>query len=403
MSGENEITEAEHNKRMAEKRIISAWAENQWPVKMTEKLFELHGHWLDQDTQREFESQLDELTEDLHQMERQYETDNGGYDTDELKNLDVEESKEISEQLYHNTQEALDLFDQLYSRVQGQYDVESQLPDLIDDSVRNTFNELLGDIDLSEDNTRVSTSTEIDDQTLNEIYNEVESSIENNLENFVDQGTMDDIYDQLTELQNDVLEQGRETREHVTNENSDTRATVTSEHEQTREEIRGEFNELKGQLDGGEGDSEGSLLDPIYSWFGNIGSGSTDENYRGNLAKIGAAVAGTYLIAEQVHDRDELTNVTWGDGERGPRVSEGPYTTSWDDESISNWNSFVDRVPGEVDEIYIESATGQQYVVVENENNEASSVAYKELDLDKEEEASLETSDNYLEFFNMEE
>lgn len=400
MSGENN-TEMD---KLAEKRLISAWAENQWPVKLTQKLFDVHGHWLDNQTRQQFESELNDLSSDLEQLEDNFETQDGGYDTEAIRDLSIHERKQISQELYSNTEDALDLFDQLYHRVEGHYDVGSEIPDMIDQSVRNTFNELIDEGDLN-----VSVTTDIDDNTLNQIYNRVEQSIEANLGPTVDQDTMDDIYDQLTDLEDEIERQGRQTRQHVTDEHDRTRSYVGDEHTQTRDYVGSEHTSTRDTVSS-EHDQTRDKLDDIENKLDGGNGPSTSR--RGLLAKIAVLLGGTYLVAEQLHDGDELTNITWDDADRelnggnnggAPTDQPNSYSATWDNNSISKWNSFVERVPGEVDEVYTESATGQQYVVVENENDQAFQVSYQELGLDKQEEASLETSDNYLEFFGMEE
>lgn len=251
MSGEDRIPKGVHNDKMAEKRLISAWAENQWPVKLTEKLFEMQGHWLDDDAQEEFESQLDQLTSDLDALESQYETEEGGYDTDAIRSLDIQERKQISQQLYDNTEEAIDLFDDLYSTIEGHRDIEEQLVEIIDNSVRTVFQEVVENYDFSNGDTYVT--TEVGDDTLNQIYNVVEHSIEANLEGIVDQETIDEVYDQLGDVYEEVVDQGRQTRRHTENQ-----------HEQTRNELHARFDEIEDMMSGNpDSPSYDSLADLI--------------------------------------------------------------------------------------------------------------------------------------------
>lgn len=375
-----------------EKDLVSSISQNLWIVDFTSQLYDLHGHWIDEISDEDIEevdSTLQSAVDEFHTSD--------GYDLDRINSLNNEELRNRAQELDQAGSQAADYFDQIYQRAQGQQDLSSEIPNIIDASVRNTFEELVNDVDFSEGDTYVT--TEVDDETLNQIYSVVEESIEANIESTVDKDTMGDIYRELMQVKNDLSKQAEQTRQHVSDEHEQTREHVSEEHDQTRNYTGEEHDQTRGEMHSRFNDIDEQL-----------GGGKTSR--RGLLAGIAALLGGGYLIAEQAHDQDELTNITWGDADNGdgngngngqPTYPEGPYTATWDDNSVSNWNSFVDRVPGEIDEVYTESATGQQYIVVENEENQAFQVGYDELDLDTEEEASLETSDNYLEFFNMEE
>ena len=239
MSGEERdfITKNEHNDKLAEKRLISAWAENQWPVELTQKLFDVHGRWLDQDTRQEFESQLDDISSDLENLEQNFTTENNGYDTEAIRSLDIKERKRLSEELYENTEDALEIFDQIYNRVQGHYDIRAELPDIIDNSVRNTFQQLIDDRDFSGGDVEVSVTTEVGDETLDQIYQRVEQSIEDNLRDIIDDDALEEVYDRLDTLEDEVVSQHEQTRSHTGKQHVETRNYTSSEHGQTRTEL----------------------------------------------------------------------------------------------------------------------------------------------------------------------
>lgn len=372
-----------------EKDLVSSISQNLWIVDFTSQLYDLHGHWVDDISDQDIEeidNTLQNAIDEFHTSE--------GYDIDRINSLSNEELRDRARELDQAGSQAANYFDQIYQRTQGHQDLSSQIPDIIDESIRATFEDLFEEnIEVSAGDTYVT--TEIDDDTLNQIYSTVENSIEANIGDTVDQDTMDDIYDQLTEVKNEISAQGRQTRQRVGQEHDQTRGHVSEEHEQTRNYTTEEHDQTRGEMHSRFDDLEDQR-------------GGDETSRRGLLAGIAAFLGAGYLIAEQAHDQDEFTNITWDDADNGNNnggntYPEGPYTTTWDDNSVSNWNSFVDRVPGEIDEVYTESATGQQYVVVENQDDQAFQVSYDELNLDKEEEANLETSDNYLEFFEMKE
>ena len=326
MSEDNEhIPKDVHDSIVNEKDVISAISQNLWAVDFTESLYELHGHWVDDISDED----IDEITAPIQGVMDELHTESG-YDADRIRSMDESEQEQIVNTLDRNTTRAANYFEQIHQRVQGQQDtrrlLENQLPDLINQSVQNTFQTLVdeGDLNFTGGDVDVSVTTEVDDETLNQVYNVVENSIEANLEGTVDQETMDDIYDQLEGLEDAIYDQARQTRGHVSNEHDATRDYVgdqhqntrdhtTSEHEHTRSEMHGRFDDIEDKLD--EDDDNGYTIPEIS---------------RRKLGGVLAALAGGYLIFEQLHDGDELTNITWDDADNGNGGQQPPTDTSSD-------------------------------------------------------------------------
>lgn len=391
-----------------EKELINSLSQNLWIVDFTEQMYDLHGHWMDNITDED----IQEIDSTLQQAMDEFTGPNGKYDTDRINSLSESELRNRSKELNRAGSTAAGYFQDMYQRVQGHVDMTDQIPNIIDNSVRNSFNEIIDEGDFTAGEFDVSVTTEVDDDTLDLIYNRVEQSIEANLGGTVDDETMDNIYDQLTDIQTEIESQGRQTRQHVTDQHGDTQGYIDDRHSDTQDYIGDKHDETQTRVTS-EAEETRDRIDDVDGRLDDIEGKLGGKSGRRGFLKKALALAGltgaTYLVAEQLHDGDELTNITWDDADRelsngGGNVSlPDNYSGAWDNTSISKWNSFVDRVPGEVEEVYTESATGQEYVVVENQDNEAFQVGYDELDLNAREEASLETSDNYLEFFEFEE
>lgn len=334
MSDNNEyIPKDEHDARMDEKEVISAISQNLWAVEFTESIYDLHGHWVDNISDEDIE----ELVRPLQTAMDEFHTGDG-YDDEKIRSLSSSEQEKITNTLYRNVDRAASYFEQIHQRVQGHVDITNDIPNIIDNSVRNSFNEIIDEGDFTGGDFDVSVTTEVDEDTLDLIYNRVEQSIEANLGGTVDDETMDDIYDQLTDIQTEIEAQGRQTRQHVTDQHGDTQGYVDDRHSDTQEYVGDKHDETQTRVTS-EAEETRNRIDDVDGRLDDIEGKLGGKSGRRGFLKKALALAGltgaTYLVAEQVNDQDELTNITWGDADPVAQYDvEVGETYSWSEFNI---------------------------------------------------------------------
>ncbi len=187
---------------------------------------------------------------------------------------------------------------------------------------------------------------------------------------------------------------------------------IEGQHQRTRGAIRSEGDRIINYIDETlEGDDVGNDRRGFLKYL--LGAGAV-----GALGGVGWGWANGYfwgdILDDTVEDPNEgqivvdQTDTPTQTPEPTDRPTTVPpdnsvYTQAWDQESVSQWNNFEsERVPGQIEEIYPGgNGKDEQLIIVENTAGDAYEASYQELGIDRQEEVALESSESYLEFFNL--